>query len=269
MRHAFWLLVIAFSISALWGGYLSGRAAVPHFPAGPATAAPQAAPAPDLGRAVAQTDELAEDRFARDAAVSTDAPGGDPGEDSQLALVVVDAGHSVALESPFLFANVPLTLVIDPAGTAAGELLRLAAQSGDAVYLQASEPVTAARVRSLHAAFPRARGIAVRMTGAAGVTASARRALRDAGLGIFDEYGENRELEKIIAAAGVRYAARSITVDDHVQRSYVTYMLRQAVNLGRGRTAVVMARPFPGTLHAFEDLLAQAPRDGVRFVGLP
>lgn len=268
MKHAFWLIVIAFSISAILGGFLSGRAAVPHFKAA-AAAIPRHTMPPGPASRAPRTDEVALDDFAGDPAVVSTAGGGGFRQNARLAIVIVDAGHSAALESPFLLLNVPVTLVVDPAGTAARKVMRLALQSGNRVYVQAQLPLTPAEVASIHAAFPAAAGLAIRVTDAGAVAAAARAALRRAGLALFDELGEDRAIPARFAAAGIRYSARSITVDDHVQRSYVAYMLRQAVHLARGRTAVVMARPFPGTLQAFEALLTRARRDGVRFAGLP
>lgn len=266
MRHALWLILIAFSISALSGGFFSGRAAVPHFGAaarGAGTAPPPSLP--DLTQGVPQTDEIARDEFAGDEAVSLDTPGGNARDDARLAFVLVDAGHSAALESPFLSLSVPVTLVIDPRGAAAGAMVKLAHHQGDAIYLQAHAPLTAGEVAALRKAYPDAQGVAVRMPGAP-LSESAAAALRANALALLDEYGESAPGA---APKSVRFAARSVTVDDHAQRTYVAYMLRQAVHLARGRRAVVMARPFPGTLQAFQDLLTHASREGIRFVGLP
>jgi polysaccharide deacetylase 2 family uncharacterized protein YibQ len=267
VRHAFWLLVIAFSITALCGGYLSGRAAVPRFPSAAASATPIPVGAIEAGP-LTQTDELARDEFARDSAVILDTAGADPAKDATLAIVIVDAGHSVALESPFLNLGIPVTLVLDPAAPAARALGAAAHDRGDSVFIQARAPLTAAQVDAIHSRYPRASGVAVQIEGPGDLSHDSLMALHADGLHVFDEYGETN-VPAHTRAAGVRFTARSITVDDHLQRAYVRYMLRQAVHLARGRTAFVMARPFPGTLQAFEDLLARASRDGVRFVGLP
>jgi polysaccharide deacetylase 2 family uncharacterized protein YibQ len=267
VKHAFWLLVIAFALSALSGGYLSGRAAVPRFPSvSPHASSPP--PMQEFTSGVPQTDELAKDQFVNDAVAPSDATSGEVTDDARLAIAVVDAGHSVALESPFLSLGVPVTLVIDPQASAARDIFALALQSGAQTYLQVNAPLTAAKIQSLHPAFPRAAGIAARFTAAPSIDSEVAAALRRVNWGVLDEYGGESAVARAFSAAGVRYAARTITVDDHVQRTYVTFMLQQAVHLARGRTAIVMARPFPGTLQAFEDLLTRASRDGVRFVGL-
>lgn len=266
MRHALWLIVIGFSLCALGGGFLSGRAAVPRFPSAPP---PSAVPAIDPMRGVPQTDELAADEFSRDDAVPVDTPGGTAREDATLALVIVDAGHSQALEGPFLALNVPVTLVVERGGPASAAMAKLAAASGDAVYVQAHTPLQPAEIEALRRQFPQAAGLAVRMDPDRGLGRAAARALRDAHFALLDEYGANAAARKTALASGVRYTARSITVDDHAERTYVAYMLRQSVHLARGRRAIVMARPFPGTLQAFRDLLAQARREGIRFAGLP
>lgn len=268
MRHAFWFLIIAFSISALSGGFLSGRAAVPHFAIASPTPAPPVS-AVLVPPSLAQTDEIADDDFAQDGAVALDSSGGDVRQDATLALVLVDSGHSAALESPFLNLGVPVTLVVDPAAGAAREMARLAFEHDDAVFVQAHAPLTPAQITAARGIDAHIRGVALRVTSSADVTPQALGALRHGGATILDEYGESGSAREALLGEGVRVVVRSITVDDHVQRSYVRYMLQEAVHLGRGRTAVVMARPFPGTLQAFEDLLAQASRDGVRFVGLP
>ena len=268
VRHAFWLLVIAFAVSALSGGYLSGRAAVPHFPSAAPSSSPQPLAAVQLSGPAAQTDERAADDFVQDAAVAVESAGGDVSDDAKLAVAIVDAGHSPALESPFLSLGIPVTLVIDPNAPAAQRMLRLAVQSGQHAYVQARAPLTAAQITSLHTAFPQASGVAVRLdNGAADKDVYA--ALRALDWGVLDEYGEDSAAARTFTAARVRFTARSITIDDHLQPAYVAYMLKQAVHMARGRTAAVLARPFPGTLRAFGDLVSRASRDGVRFEQLP
>lgn len=269
MKRAFWLLIIAFAVTALSGGFLSGRAAVPHFPVPVSKASIAPAPPISITGSIPQTDELANDDFTNDAAVTVDGPAGDVRSDARLALAIVDAGHSAALESPFLALGVPVTLVIDPNGPAAATMLRAAHQGGGQAYVQAREPLNKAQIESLHAAFAGADGIAVRLQDVDTVSKDVCAALRALNWSVLDEYGTQSELAHRFSACGVGYVARSITVDDHVQRTYVAYMFGQAVHLARGRTAVVMARPFPGTLRALEDVLARAPRDGIRFIRMP
>lgn len=225
-------------------------------------------PPPEIPAGLPQTNELAHDAFAQDEAVALDPSASDVRDDARLTIVIVDAGHSAALETPFLELGVPVTLIVDPQAPQANEIARLALQSGAQTYVQADAPLQRVTIDALHRAFPHAAGVAVRFDGDDGVSEQAAASLRRVNWGVFDEYGANALLERRFNAAGVRYAGRSITVDDHVQRTYVAFMLQQAVHLARGRTAIVMARPFPGTLQAFEDLLARAPRDGVRFFGL-
>lgn len=268
MRHAFWLLVIAFAVSALFGGYLSGRAAVPHFPAAAPLRSPVPLPAVQLLGSAAQIDERAADRFAQDAAVVAESAGGDVSQDAKLAVALVDAGHSPALESPFLSLGIPVTLVIDPGAPAAQRMLRLAVQSGQHAYVQARMPLTASQISSLHAAFPQASGVAARLDGGVAGTGVCA-LLRALDWGVLDEYGEESAAAQRFAAGRVRFTARSITIDDHLQPSYVAYMLEQAVHIARGGTAVVLARPFPGTFRAFQNLVSRASRDGVRFEQLP
>jgi polysaccharide deacetylase 2 family uncharacterized protein YibQ len=252
MKRAFWLAISAFAVTAISGGFLSGRAAVPRFPIAVPSASIAPAPPISITGSIPQTDELANDDFTNDAAVTVDGSAGDVRSDARLALAIVDAGHSAALESPFLGLGVPVALVVDPSGPAADQMVRAAHQSGQQVYMQARLPLRKAEIESLHAA-------------GKGVCA----ALRALNWSLFDEYGARSELAHRFSVCGVRYVARSITVDDHVQRTYVAYRLDQAVHLARGRTTVVMARPFPGTLRALQDVLARAPRDGIRFTRMP
>lgn len=217
-------------------------------------------------RDAAHTDEVARDEFANDAAVVLAPSGEDFTGDARIALVIVDAGRSTALESAFLALDVPVTLVINPSGAAAPEMYQLAVQRDDAVYVQVQEPITVPALRTLRRKFPAMAGVAMRLTQDA--RAADLAALHAENLAFFDEYGAADRAAARFASAGVRYAARGITIDDHAQRSYVAYMLRQAVRVARSSSAVVMARPFPGTLQAIEDLLARASRDGVHIVGL-
>lgn len=269
MKRAFWLLIIAFAVTALSGGFLSGRAAVPRFPVAVPSASIAPAPPVSIIGSIPETDELANDDFTNDAAVTVDGPAGDVRSDARLALAIVDAGHSAALESPFLALGVPVTLVVDPDGPAAAQILHAARQSGQQAYVQARAPLSKTEIESLHASFAGADGVAARLQGVHTAGKDICGALRAVNWGVFDEYGAQTELARRFSACGVRYVARSITVDDHVQRTYVAYMLEQAVHLARGRTTVVMARPFPGTLRALQDVLARAPRDGIRFVRVP
>jgi polysaccharide deacetylase 2 family uncharacterized protein YibQ len=269
MRRAFWLLVIAFAVAALSGGFMSGRAAVPRFQPHLPSASMAPAPPISITGVIPQTDELANDDFTKDPAVTLDGPAGDARSDARLGLAIVDAGHSMALETPFLALGVPVTLVVDPSGPAAARMLTAARQGGQQAYIQARLPLTKSEIVALHTSFGAAGGIAVHADDVHAVARGVCAALRAVNWSVLDEYGSNRSLAARFAACGVRYVSRSITVDDHVQHTYVAYMFDQAVHLARGRTAVVMARPFPGTLRALQDVLVRAPRDGVRFVRLP
>lgn len=261
MRSAFWVLVVVFSGCALLGGYFSGRAAAPPLVF--------ETPAPDPGvTGVLQQNETADDDFAGDAAVVADAPGGEIDKDSRLSFVLVDCGQSVPLESLFLRLGVPLALVVDPVEPAAHATAAQARQFGKMVFVQAALPLSAHDIRALQDEFPGIAGIAIRVDRQR-IDNGVLRALRDAGLRLFDEYGGYRSVQKRAVAAGVRYLRRTITIDDDLEPSYVAYMLDEAVRLGRGSGAVVMARPFPGTLHALEAVLSRAPRDGIRIVRLP
>lgn len=269
MRTALSVLIIVFAICALAGGYFSGAAAVPHISFQLPTPDPVASTEPiDVrpvrGLEVPQTDEIAYDDFAGDPAVVSGADGGSIERDARLAVVLVGCGHSVALESPFLALDIPLTVIIDADGPAARAIADTAKQNGKTTLIQAAWPIAPGDIAALRAQFPSAQGIAARLEDVP--PASVLRAVRSQKLVLFDEYGDAPGIARVMKKAGVRYISRTITVDDHLQPSYVQYMLDQAVHLGRGRGATVMARPMPGTLRALAALIAQAERDGVQFV---
>lgn len=268
MRSVLSLVVIIFSLCAIAGGYFSGSAAVPRislrFPSpNPIASSAPLDVRPIRGLEVPQTDEVAGDDFTMDPAVVENASGGDIAYDAHLAVVLVTCGHSLALESPFLSLDIPLTMVIDRDAPAAHAIADAAEAAGKTTLIQVDAPVTLSEVSALRADFPRAGGIATRLQ-----TVPSRyvlRSLRSQGLAVFDEYGDARGVKAAMRKAGIAYISRTITVDDHLQTAYVQYMFDQAVHLGRGSTAVIMARPLPGTLRALQDVVAQSERDGVVF----
>lgn len=262
------LFVILFSLIALAGGFLSGNAAVPRISLHGPTPDPVPSTAPlDVhairGLAMPQTDELAYDDFAADAAVVPDAASGSITQDAHLAIVVVGCGHSPPLEAPFLALGVPLAVVIDPDGAAARQMAQLAASSGTPFFIQATDAPDRAQLEAWERALPGARGVAARLEEP--LPGETLHALRLAHFAVLDEFGTNADAARAVKNAGLRYLRRTITVDDHLQPSYVDFMLDQAVHLGRGGHTVIMARPLPGTLRALQALVAQAARDGVRF----
>jgi polysaccharide deacetylase 2 family uncharacterized protein YibQ len=262
------LLVILFALCALAGGYFSGSAAVPRislqFPSpNPVTSSEPLDVRPIRGLEVPQTDELAIDDFASDPAVVSNADGGDIQQDAHLAVVLVTCGHSIALESPFLSLGIPLALVIDPEAPAAHAIAGAANSAGKTVFVQVHAPLMLSDVQGLRAGFAHAAGIAARLESVP--SRDVLRSLREQHLAVFDQFGDAAAVRRAMHAAGIAYFSRTITVDDHLQPAYVQYMLDQAVHLGRGSTAVVMARPLPGTLHALQTVIAQSSRDGVAF----
>lgn len=262
------LFIIAFSVIAIAGGFLSGSAAVPHISLHVPAPNPIASSAPVDVRAIRglkipQTDEVAYDDFAGDEAVVPDAASGDIGQDAQLSMVLVGCGHSPPLEAPFLALGIPVALVIDADGPAATQMAKLAAQNAAPFFIQTQRLPDAAGIEIMRRTLPGARGIAMRLERAP--SAGTLRALRRANLALLDEFGESAQARDVVKRAGVRYLRRTITIDDHLQPSYVQFMLDQAVHLGRGGHTLIMARPLPGTLRALQALIAQADRDGVRF----
>lgn len=262
------LLVILFSTIAIAGGFLSGNAAVPRITLHLASPDPIASTAPvDIrpirGLEIPQTDEVAYDDFAGDAAVVPDAASGDITQDAHLSIVLIGCGHSPPLEAPFLALGIPVTAVIDADGPAAMQMAQLAKQQARPFFIQTQSMPDAAQIAAWQQALPGARGVAMRLETVP--PAHDMRVLRNANLALLDELGENAAIRDAARRAGVRYLRRTITIDDHLQPSYVQFMLDQAVHLGRGGHTVIMARPLPGTLRALQALTAQADRDGVRF----
>lgn len=262
------LLIIAFSIIAIAGGFLSGNAAVPRISLHAPSPDPIASTAPvDMrairGLEIPQTDEVAYDDFADDEAVVPGATAGDIAQDAHLSVVLLGCGHSPPLEAPFLALGIPMALVIDADAPAAEQMARLANQNGEPFFIQTQSMPDNGQIETWQRTLPGVRGIAIRLERPP--LARTLHALRRANLALLDEFGENAAVRGIVTRAGVRYLHRTITIDDHLQPSYVQFMLDQAVHLGRGGHTLIMARPLPGTLRALQALIAQADRDGVRF----
>lgn len=261
-------VIIVFALCALVGGYFSGSAAVPRislqFPSpNPVSSTAPIDVRPIRGLDVPQTDETAIDDFASDPAVVSGAAGGDIQQDAHLAVVLVTCGHSLALESPFLSLDIPLTLVIDPDAPAAHAIAEAAAAAGKRVFVQVHTPVTREATIALRAGFAHVAGVAARLQDVP--PRDVLRSLREQQLAVFDEFGDVSTVRKAMHAAGIAYVPRTITVDDHLQPAYVQFMIEQAVDLGRGARAVIMARPLPGTLRALQTVIAQARASGVTF----
>lgn len=271
MRSILSLLIIAFALCALAGGFFSGNAAVPrisfHLPTPNAIASTPPIDVLDIrGLQIPETDEVALDDFAGDPAVVPGAESGAMQRDARLTVVLVGCGHSYVLESPFLTLAIPVTPIVDPDGPAARAIASLAAQNGRSFFVQAQAPLTVTQIDTIERAFPGMRGIAARLEEAPAPAIA--HALKARHLALFDEFGDEPAVRRELRRSGVRYFTRTITVDDHLQPTYVQYMLNQAVHLGRGGHTTVMARPMPGTLRALAALAAQADRDGIRFASL-
>lgn len=269
----FSLLVIAFSISALIGGYVSGSASLAHLVS--ANAAPHAAASAEppvvrnlRGEQIAQTDETADDAFSDD--VVDTVPEAEARIDAvaHLALVVVSMGHSVAIEAPFTQLPIALTCVIDPHAPSAHDVAEMAASAGKTVYVQLDPDAAPRDVQAVTSAFPSARGIAVRFAPGSR-SEQILNAAAGSHLAVFDEYGTQPQAARIARHLNVAYTGRSITVDNHLASAYVDFMLEQAVRIARSQRIAVMARPVPSTLAAFQNLAYRAASTAVVAEGLP
>lgn len=255
------LLVILFALGAIAGGFFSGTS-VAHVREAPVPVVD--VPASDVA---SQGDETADDAFSDDQVDTVPQFDSSIDAEAHVAFVVVSAGHSVALEAPFLALPLPLTLVIDPHGPESRSIAQLADSEGKTIYVQLGDDDAAGdTIPALQKAFPAMRGVAGRFArgGAlrANLSALAKAAAR-AHLSVFDEVADDPQVRATVVRAGASYAGRSLTVDNHLAPAYVAFMLDQAVRIARARPVVVMARPFPATLAAARRLAAAATRNGI------
>ncbi|MGZ3505546.1 MAG: divergent polysaccharide deacetylase family protein [Vulcanimicrobiaceae bacterium] len=269
MRTWISLAIIAFALTAMFGGYMSGRASLAAaVPVAASPPPPILSETPLRGVRVARSDEVADDEFASDPVIASDAASSErAGDDAHLAIVIVGCGRSLALEAQFVTLPAALTIVVDPTEPQARDLAQLAATNEKTVYAQVDVLPTAARLRVLRSVFPSLHGIAARLDGTIEPRTFAR-ALHGTGLRFFDEYGD-AGARAIFAREAVGYAARSATIDDHLAPGYVRFMLDQSVAFARGGpTATILARPRPATYGALRDFLMRSGRDGVALVPL-
>jgi len=256
-----WLLVICFALGAIAGGVVSGaKMATP--PASPLSIVDIPA-----ANALHEGDETAEDAFSDDDVDTVPQIDSRIDGEAHIALVLVSAGHSLALESPFLQLPFPLTVVIDPHAVEAHDVAALAESQDKPVYVQLSDDdATGETLGAIRKAFPGIRGIAGRFVRGSALRANAAvlaKAAARAHFGVFDEVADDAQMRRTFARAGVSYAGRSFTVDNHLAPAYVGFMLDQAVRIARARRVVVMARPLPATLAAARRLAANALHDGI------
>ena len=283
MRTWLSLAVIAFSVVALAGGYLSGRSSV----------TPTQTASPPLPMAI-DAQVAAQVRFARslhgahslaasedvppiagEDAVVSNAPGtGRLSDNATVAIVIEGAGPSLKLEDGFLNLPVPMTLVMDPAADEASEVAAAAFARGKGVYvalplapLQTSRSLQMLIAKYLKT-FPSMSGVAVHFDDGyedreAAVLALA---LRDEHLRLLDLTGTGSAAQRELRTAGIEGRRRDVTIDNRDDPAYVNFMLAQAIQVARGRgTAVIVAHPYPGSLVALSALVQNSARDGVNF----
>lgn len=255
------LLVIFFALGAIAGGFISG-ASVAHVRS-PAVAVVDV-PASDVA---SQGDETADDAFSDDQVDTVPQIDSRIDAEAHLAFVIVSAGHSVALESPFLALDMPLTVVVDPHGPASRTIAGLAQSAQKSVYIQLDdEDATGETIPALLNTFPAMRGVAARFAPGSALRANIRavaKAAARAHLGVFDEFADDSHVRAAVVGFGASYAGRSLTVDNHLAPAYVAFMLDQAVRIARARPVIVMARPFPATLAAARRLAAASSKNGI------
>jgi polysaccharide deacetylase 2 family uncharacterized protein YibQ len=262
-----WLLVICFALGAIAGGVLSGATIAPLRPS------PLSIVDVPAANALPDGDETAEDAFSDDDVDTVPQIDSRIDGEAHIAFVLVSAGHSLALESPFLQLSFPLTVVIDPHASEAHDIAALAQSQDKAVYVQLTDDdASGETLRAIQKAFPDIRGIAGRFARGSALRANAAalaKAAARAHLGVFDEVADDAQMRKTFAYAGASYAGRSFTVDNHLAPAYVGFMLDQAVRVARAGRVVVMARPLPATLAAARRLAANAQHDGIVTEALP
>lgn len=286
MRTWLSLVVIAFSLAALAGGYFSGRSSVTAAQVIPALPVPidehglsaplQFARSLHGMHSLSAADETPPPSDEQ-AVVSNDPGTGRLGDNATVAIVIENAGPSLKLESGFLNMPVPVTFAIDPAADEASEVAAAAFDRSKPVYilLTMSPAQTTAmlkkKIAKFVSAFPSMSGIAVRFDDQyekreATVVAQA---LRDGHLHLLDLTGLEPAAERVLRTGGIMCRRRDVTIDNRDEAAYVGFMLAQAVQVARGRgTAVIVAHPYPGSLDALETLIGNRARDGVNFTVL-
>ncbi|MDP9017223.1 MAG: hypothetical protein M3N19_02745, partial [Candidatus Eremiobacteraeota bacterium] len=177
MRVTLSLIVIVFSTVVLAAGYLSGRSSVtPSRISNAHLAAPVEArmPAPVAfartlhGAHSFTTDDL-QPGIDEQAVVSNQASAGRGrlSETATIALVIMNAGRSLKLESGFIDLPVPVTILIDPQADEAKEVAAAAHAEGKIVYAELAiapgEDLKRlkAAIESVRAALPSIAGLAV------------------------------------------------------------------------------------------------------------
>ncbi|GAC1355236.1 MAG: hypothetical protein NVSMB31_15650 [Vulcanimicrobiaceae bacterium] len=285
MRVAISLMVIAFSTLALAAGYFSGRSSVSaprttnaHFSAPVEVRMPiPAAISRSLHGAHSFSTEDLQPGIDEHAVLSHQASSGRLGESATVALVIMNAGRSLKLESGFIDLPVPVTILIDPQADEAKAVAQAANAEGKIVYAElAIAPGEDAKrlkaeLAAVRAALPAIAGIAVHFEGAdqSKDVGNLAGLLRRSGLHVLDMTGIEPTALRVLKKDGIAVRSRDVTIDNRDEPAYVSFMLEQAVQVARGRgAAVIVAHPYPGSLTAIGTLLSRSGRDGVNFTAL-
>ncbi len=248
----FWSLIAACGAAAIVSGFASD-----------ARNAPRPAPHPSPRTAPASPVPLptfrGSDTFGADWDVVVDrSPAPDPDGRARIAIAVGPCGANAALDAAFAHLDLPIALVIDPAGADAVAAAGLARSQGKPFYVQVGRAPSPAKLASLLKKFQ----------GAAGLASDAGRAmpavLSGSGLAYFDERGDVDPAP--FSKTGTPLIRRDLSVDDRDATGYVDYMLQRAVALGAGRgRAVALMHPRAASLQALRAFARSNGRDLVAF----
>lgn len=183
-------------------------------------------------------------------------PSPDADGSARVAVVVGPCGSDGALDAAFARLDVPLAMVIDPAGPDALAAAGYARSQRKPFYLQVGRVPSPGAIGALLTRFDGAAGFA--SADPHGMAA----ALAGTSLAFVDERGLADPAP--FAKAGTGLLRRDLTVDERDASGYVSFMLGRAAVLGaaRGRTVAWM-RPRAASLQALRAFAASHGRDVV------
>lgn len=237
----FSLTVIALSLAAILGGYMSGVNGAPVSP----IVKLKPMPSPSV-RAVrsGSSDSGISDAFSDDDVV-IERPYVEQTHwiPATLSVVVGLCGDNAALDGAFLRLGMPVALDVDPHARDADRTARYVAAEHQLLFIHVTTAPSQDTLLRLRDRFGSYAGVASR------TDEGMPQALNGTGLAFFDERGDANRAE--FAQNNVPIIQRDATVDDRTGNAYITFMLdRAALRSRRAGRLVVLMRPLPNTLAA-------------------
>lgn len=237
------LAVIALSLAAIAGGYMSG---VSNAPVSPIVKL-KPMPSPSV-RAVrnGSSDSGVDDAFSDDDVV-VDRPVVEQTHwiSPSLSLVVGLCGDNAALDGAFLRLGMPVALDVDPHARDADRTARYVNAEHQLLFIHVTSPPSQDTLLRLRDRFGAFAGVASRNS------EGMPQVLNGTGLTFLDERGDADRAE--FAQNHVAIVQRDTTVDDRTANAYITFMLdRAAMRSRRVGRLVVLMRPLPNTLAALQ-----------------